>query len=934
MSAASVPTVDSAIRVVVTPAQSSYFAGEPFSVKITFTNTRTPESPERSPSTSRTHKRGAHSISSAPLARPPTSPGLPRTVVPRPLARSLSNDGDKPARKGLIGRDYTQRNGAGTPDLLEEKRQMLLAKTRSLSVDIPSHELGKQKAGEAEDSKPVYVRAYDEFSPASANPTLVPSPSVLARTPGLSLSSKHPHARKQSVFDGQISFQDSQKPLPNSPSLPSTSSASNSAFSLTLDPIAETAQSPYPASPLPGSPPLPLTDTLEIQSSLKTDSHSYPPRPSQNPIARRPSQVGLGHGAPPASLHTHVTPRTAFSSTFPRANTELILYSYVQLVGTLSVSPLPGVIMSPEQTHTLKALRTSLLKRPVVGGGSMDISSSLHSRPQIVGRRKSHSRSSSLSSSIFSLLSPSSYANSSSTSLPASQTWSPANRTRPSQSVSSLGSGFQAQAGIGLGLVNGGLEEDIDPETPLPTFEVQPAMLAVDLSLAPGESRSYTYTINLPENLPPTFKGRSLKFSYELIVGTCRAGSSPQSSSNLGPTGANGISRIMKVPIRLYNNVTVGKPQMPYDLLWPVAKRRDPLSVVAPKVIEDLSSISKGPRKSSPTSQNTGCGTLDDLREYGKRLLSTFPDSENSQNKASSNPDLIPPVLNDIERDLEREREGGALTGCSEGVEIMTRNSKKVSYDVNKDGVKVAVLTFTKSAYRLGETVLGVVELNDRSSRARVLSLSAILEAQESLPSSISAGGSRHMRRVHAEHYSSFVASTLRTTFSLDIPSDASPAFQVKIGGTPSQTSGSTGGLEWRVRLCLLVSVAAETSHMGPDGARLKQLVRDGPKGEWGTSWKASATIAPFERPQPDTNDTKQQPTTWTQYFVSSFLGTGEREYHDGDEDPDEEQAWKVARDEEADWKEVKVETVECEVPISVWPGNTAFKAMDVVFDV
>ena len=43
------------------------------------------------------------------------------------------------------------------------------------------------------------------------------------------------------------------------------------------------------------------------------------------------------------------------------------------------------------------------------------------------------------------------------------------------------------------------------------------------------------------------------------------------------------------------------------------------------------------------------------------------------------------------------------------------------SYDVTKDGVKVAVLTFTKSSYRLGETVLGVVETNDRSNRSRVL---------------------------------------------------------------------------------------------------------------------------------------------------------------------------------------------------------------------
>jgi hypothetical protein len=46
---------------------------------------------------------------------------------------------------------------------------------------------------------------------------------------------------------------------------------------------------------------------------------------------------------------------------------------------------------------------------------------------------------------------------------------------------------------------------------------------------------------------------------------------------------------------------------------------------------------------------------------------------------------------------------------------------RAVSYDVNKDGVQVAVLTFIKPAYRLGETVLGVVELNERMGRSRVL---------------------------------------------------------------------------------------------------------------------------------------------------------------------------------------------------------------------
>lgn len=60
-----------------------------------------------------------------------------------------------------------------------------------------------------------------------------------------------------------------------------------------------------------------------------------------------------------------------------------------------------------------------------------------------------------------------------------------------------------------------------------------------------------TYTIKIPDNLPPTFKGKSLRFSYELVVGICRAGGGSGGS-------ANSISRVMKVPIRMYNNVVGG----------------------------------------------------------------------------------------------------------------------------------------------------------------------------------------------------------------------------------------------------------------------------------------------------------------------------------------------------------------------------------------
>jgi hypothetical protein len=51
-------------------------------------------------------------------------------------------------------------------------------------------------------------------------------------------------------------------------------------------------------------------------------------------------------------------------------------------------------------------------------------------------------------------------------------------------------------------------------------------------------------------------------------------------------------------------------------------------------------------------------------------------------------------------------------------------DGRTASYDIEKEGVRVAILTFAKSAYRLGETVLGVVELNERFGRARVLKVS------------------------------------------------------------------------------------------------------------------------------------------------------------------------------------------------------------------
>jgi hypothetical protein len=126
--------MDSAVRVVVTPSQSSYFAGEPFAVTITFTNTRTPETIPSAKTVGHTHKRGAHSISSAPIARPPTSPGTPRTPTSAFYSRSQSRD-KAGTRKGLVGSDMVESKSMdGLPGLLEQRRKKMLAKSLSVSI--------------------------------------------------------------------------------------------------------------------------------------------------------------------------------------------------------------------------------------------------------------------------------------------------------------------------------------------------------------------------------------------------------------------------------------------------------------------------------------------------------------------------------------------------------------------------------------------------------------------------------------------------------------------------------------------------------------------------------------------------------------------------------------------------------------------------------
>lgn len=316
--------------------------------------------------------------------------------------------------------------------------------------------------------------------------------SPLARS--VTVPANHPHARKQSLLDGQVQIQSS------APS-PLMSNASVSTFSLTLDPIAEGATSPMPPeTPAASSPfiehvqlPPPMIASVSAPSGIGGG-----PAHRDSALPPHKSVIGLGRGPPPITVRTP-QPR-AHSSSFAGPNVELILYAYAQLSGTLSLSPVEDVPLTAEQLQTLQALRRSLLTTKAVGGGSMDITSRSpqtyvpSSHLSTTARRVNHARSTSLTSGLLSLLPPVPTIATSPIASALHQPKRPSQHRRTSSLLPSFfATSTNSTSPAGLGFASApSQEDDLDSDAPLPTFEVQPTMLIVDLALNPGESRSCT----------------------------------------------------------------------------------------------------------------------------------------------------------------------------------------------------------------------------------------------------------------------------------------------------------------------------------------------------------------------------------------------------------------------------------------------------------
>ncbi|KAF9955955.1 hypothetical protein BGZ72_003213 [Mortierella alpina] len=294
-----------------------------------------------------------------------------------------------------------------------------------------------------------------------------------------------------------------------------------------------------------------------------------------------------------------------------------------------------------------------------------------------------------------------------------------------------------------------------------PVFSTPPSILFVDLQLAPGESTSYTYQIELPTDLPPSHRGKTIRFSYNLVLGVQRG-------------SVHTPAKSVQLPFRLYNHISELGTRPVYDLMNPVIYHKD-------TAISSIVGQGRANEKPCETSKSA----RKQFEDYVDELI---------RNIASNNDEISPGHARELTRresDAYKDEEAVYSHTCLEKVALLSRSASSASYDICKNNVPVAKLSLIKTRFKLGETVHGVISFTTRE--IPTYQISVTLETTEAIEPNFScrsaAQTAKLTKKVHAELHESCI-DTMRTSFSLCIPPTATPEFKT-----------STLSLKWYLRV-------------------------------------------------------------------------------------------------------------------------------------
>ncbi|KAF3765906.1 Rgp1-domain-containing protein [Cryphonectria parasitica EP155] len=318
----------------------------------------------------------------------------------------------------------------------------------------------------------------------------------------------------------------------------------------------------------------------------------------------------------------------------------------------------------------------------------------------------------------------------------------------------------------------------------VPLLSTPQSVLFVDLTLAPGESKAFEYTFRLPKGLPPTHRGKAMKISYSLIVGTQRPGGAKEQQV-----------KSVEIPFRVLGSVNSHGEILGHDLKSPYIMLRDQASI---RSIEKRGSLYANRRSSdAKAADKNGKGTetrssMNDFLSYADELVHS--------SRLGPGAGLLSPTATTSSRRLSAFEEA---TTAKEAIDLAIIRSNLTTegqqsanrFEIARNGRRVGVVMLARPAYRLGEVVTMAVDFT--GAEIPCYAVHAALETSERVDPSLAMRSEASIHRASRKVHVSSSEATLfsrRMIFSPTIPVTATPEFV---------TSGIS--LEWKIRLEFVV---------------------------------------------------------------------------------------------------------------------------------
>ncbi|PYH90784.1 intracellular protein transport protein [Aspergillus ellipticus CBS 707.79] len=332
----------------------------------------------------------------------------------------------------------------------------------------------------------------------------------------------------------------------------------------------------------------------------------------------------------------------------------------------------------------------------------------------------------------------------------------------------------------------------------IPLLSTTQSLLFVDLRLAPGEEQSYSFAFTLPGGLPASHKGKAIKISYNLVIGTQRP------SGHHEPQRVNRIS----IPFRVFSGVNGYGDILGHDLMSPYVLLRDEARVQKVGSSQPVAAKPKSISGLTWTSAPEFLSYVDEILEQSAR------------NNSLQLPGATP------EKRVSRDASADILS-CKDAIDLaILRSNQAINssrspnrFEIARNGRRIAVVVLNRPAHRLGETIIATINFADAA--LPCYAVRATLESSERVSPLLAVRSNASIRRATRKIHASYFENTLyanRVVFS--------PA--ILVSATP--TIITTGvNHEWELRFEFVTS----NVHDGPapSGARLLEAVSEDDRG-------------------------------------------------------------------------------------------------------